>query len=250
VANVVFDNEQATAAEALAGPDSEKWHRAMQEEYDSIMKNGTWTLVELPNGRKPVSCKWIFKVKYSSTGEVDRYKARLVARGFTQKHGIDYTETFAPVAKFTSIRCLMAIAAKDDMEIHQMDVKTAYLNGDLNEEIYMVQPEGFEQVGGETLVCKLNKSLYGLKQAGRMWYFKIDETFKELGFKRSDADHSIYVRITGDTKVYIALYVDDLIVVCNDLEVLEDLKKGLSKRYDMNEGPGRNQLLPRNTRES
>jgi hypothetical protein len=114
----------------------------MQEEYNSLMVNNTWTLVPLPLGRKLVSCKWVFKIKQGVNGEVERYKARLVVRGFTQTYGVDYNETFAPVAKFTSIRCILALAALEDMEIHQMDVKTTCLNGEFKEEIYMEQTQG------------------------------------------------------------------------------------------------------------
>jgi len=127
------------------------------------MTNNTWTLVPHPVGRKPVSCKWVFKIKQGANGEVERYKARLVARGFTQTCRVDYNETFAPVAKFTSIHCIFALAALEDMEIHQMDVKIAFLNGELEEEIYMEQPQGFVHQGDEHLMCKLHKSLNGLK---------------------------------------------------------------------------------------
>ncbi len=135
----------------------------MQKEYDSLMTNNTWTLVPLPVGRKFVSCKWVFKIKQGANGEVECYKARLVARGFTQTYGVDYNKTFTLVTKFISIRCIFALTALEDMEIHQMDVKTAFLNGELKEEIYMEQPQGFVHQGGEHLVCKLHKSLYGLK---------------------------------------------------------------------------------------
>jgi hypothetical protein len=139
----------------------------MQKEYDSLMKNNTWTLVPLPVDRKPVSFKWVFKIKQGANGEVERYKARLVVSGFTQTYEVDYNETFAPVAKFTSIRCILTLAALEDMEIHQMGVKTSFLNGKLEEEIYMEQPQGFVHQGSEHLVCKLHKSLYGLKQSPR-----------------------------------------------------------------------------------
>jgi len=126
----------------LTCENSKEWECAMQEEYDSFMTNNTWTLVALPTSRKLVSCKWVFKIKQGTNGEVERYKARLVARGFTQTYGVDYNETFASVAKFTSIRCILALAALEDMEIHQMDVKTAFLNGELEEEIYINNLKG------------------------------------------------------------------------------------------------------------
>jgi hypothetical protein len=134
----------------------------MQEEYNSLVVKNIWSLVPLPKGRKPISCKWVFKIKHGVDGEIKRYKARLVARGFTQTFGVDYNKTFAPIAKFMSICCILALTAIEDMEIHQMDVKIVLLNGELEEEIYMEQPKGFTHEG-EHLVCKLHKSLYGLK---------------------------------------------------------------------------------------
>jgi hypothetical protein len=157
---VAFLEEPQNIEEALTCENSKEWECAMREEYDSLMTNNTWTLVALLAGRKPVSCKWVFRIKQGANGEVKRYKARLVVRGFTQTYAVDYNETFALVAKFTSIRCILAL---EDMEIHQMDVETAFLNGELEEEIYMEQPQGFVHQGGEHLVCKLQKSLYGWK---------------------------------------------------------------------------------------
>jgi len=172
-ATIAFLEEPQNIDEALTCENSKEWECGMQEKYDYLMTNNAWTLVPLPAGRKPVSCKWVFKIKQGANGEVERYKARLVARGFTQTYGVDYNETFAPVAKFTSIRCILALAALEDMEIHQMDVKTAFLNGELEEEIYMEQPQGFMHQGAEHLVCKLHKSLYGLKQSPRAWNQKL-----------------------------------------------------------------------------
>jgi len=139
----------------------------------------------------------VFKIKQGANGEVERYKARLVARGFTQTYGVDYNETFAPVTKFTSIRCILALAALEDMEIHQMDVKTTFLNGKLEEEIYMEQLQGFVHQGGEHLVCKLHKSLYGLKQSPRAWNQKLDAFIKSIEFMKSEANPSVYVAQVG-----------------------------------------------------
>jgi hypothetical protein len=178
-ATIAFSEEPQTVEEALNGKDAKKWEMATQEEYDSLVVNNPWSLVPLPKGRKPISYKWVFKIKHGVHGEVERYKARFVARGFTQTFGVDYNETFAPVAKFVSICCILALAAIENMEIHQMDVKTAFLNGDLEEEIYMEQPKGFTQEG-EHLVCKLHKSLYGLKQSPRAWNQKLDVFLKSI----------------------------------------------------------------------
>ncbi|TNV98057.1 hypothetical protein C5H24_12665, partial [Xylella fastidiosa] len=145
------------------------WKEAIQDEMDSIMGNDTWILADLPPGSKAIGCKWIFKKKMKVDGTIDKFKARLVAKGFTQKEGIDYFDTYAPVARISTIRVLLAIASIHKLHIHQMDVKTAFLNGELDEEIYMKQPEGFVVQGQEHKVCKLVKSLYGLKQAPKQW---------------------------------------------------------------------------------
>jgi hypothetical protein len=170
----------------------------------------------------------VFKIKQGANGEVERYKAKLVARGFTRTYRMDYNETFALVAKFTSIRCILALAALEDMEIHQMDVKIAFFNGEPKEEIYMEQPQGFVHQGGEHLLCKLHKSLYGLKQSPRAWNQKLDAFFKSIEFMNSEADPSMYVALVGDVKFFIMVYVDDLILVCNDQNKLLQIKKELS----------------------
>ncbi len=216
-----------TVEEVLNGENAKKWEIAMQKEYDSLLVNNTWSLVPLPKSRKPISCKWVFKIKHGVDVEVERYKARLVARGFTQTFGVDYNETFAPVAKFVSIRCILALAAIEDMEIHQMDVKTTFLNGDLEEEIYMEQPEGFTHEG-EHLVCKLHKSLYGLKQFPRAWNQKLNAFLKNIKFTKSDADFSVYVAQVEDVKFFIVVYVDDLILMCNNKDKLLQVKEELS----------------------
>ncbi|KAL1200754.1 Retrovirus-related Pol polyprotein from transposon TNT 1-94 [Cardamine amara subsp. amara] len=144
--------------------------------------NKVWDLVELPDGFRSVGCKWIFKTKRDSKGNIERYKARLVAKGFTQKDGIDYTETFSPISKKDSLRIVLSLVAHYDLELHQMDVKTAFLNGELEEEVYIDQPEGFVTAGKENLVCRLRKSIYGLKQVSRQWYLKFDNTILSYGF--------------------------------------------------------------------
>ena len=162
-------SEPVTIGEALSGPHTKEWKLATDAEYQSFIDNDTWDLVELPEGRSAVGCKWVFKVKYNGEGKVERFKSRLVAKGCSQRYGIDFEETFSPVVRFTSIRTLLALAVHKDMIVHQMDVVTAFLNGKLDEEIYMQQPEGYQISGKENLVCRLKKSLYGLKQALRCW---------------------------------------------------------------------------------
>jgi hypothetical protein len=222
--------------QAITGEDAPQWKSAMSAEYQSLMKHNNWNLVPRPQNRNIVSCKWIFKTKEVETdsGDIDvKYKARLVAKGYSQVHGVDYEEIFAPVVKFTSARILLAIVALLDLELHQMDVVTAFLNGELNEEIFMEQPEGF---GAEnsSQVCKLAKSLYGLKQAPRQWHAKIDGFLVgALGFSRNVSDKCFYVRIQGGIIVIIALYIDDLLIACNNFGILNEIKEGLSREFEM-----------------
>ena len=149
-------------------------------------------MVELPDGRKPIGSKWVFKKKLNAAGKVEKYKAQLVAKGYSQVEGIDFDEIFSPVAKMTSIRFLLSLATTFDLEVEQMDVKTTFLHGDLNEEIYMKQPKGFLVKGKKELVYKLKKSLYDLKQSPRMWYQKFNTYIQGLGFVRSNVDHCVY----------------------------------------------------------
>ena len=159
---------------------------------NSMISNRVWDLVELPNGVKPVGCKWVFKTKNDSLGNIERHKARFVAKGFTQREGIDYTETFSPVSKKYSLRIIMALVSYFDFDLHQMDVKTTFLNGNLEEEVYMKQPEGFSSSEGEHLVYKLKKSIYGLKQASHQWYLKFHEVITSFGFEENIMDQCIY----------------------------------------------------------
>ena len=160
-----IDKDPLSFKQAIECGDSEKWYNAMKEELQSMDDNKVWELVELPDGAKQVGCKWVYKTKRDSKGNIERYKSRLVAKGYTQKDGIDYKETFSPVSKKDSLRIIMAMVAHFDLELHQMDVKTTFLNGDLEEEVYMDQPEGFKVPGKENLVYKLKKLIYRLKQA-------------------------------------------------------------------------------------
>ena len=195
------------------------------------MQNETWELVELPEDREAIGCKWVFKVKYTSSGEIERFKGRLVAKGYAQKHGIDFDETFSPVVRFSSVRALLAFGVQKDMLIHQMDVVTAFLNGELSEEIYMQQPNGYVITGKEHLVCKLKKSLYGLKQSPRCWYNAFHMYVESIGFQQSTADPCVYIRLRDGTVV--AVYVDDLIVLSKTIAEMQDVKKKLSERFKM-----------------
>jgi hypothetical protein len=178
LAQVSETHDPETFAEASGHPD---WDTTMNEEYLSLMANDTWDLVPLLKGRKLVKCKWVYKTKYASDGSVERHKAWLVSKGFSQVEGIDYNETFSPVAKMNSICLVLSLVASHKWEVHQMDVKYAFLHGDLQEEIYMEQPPGYVQ-NDSSLVCFLKKSLYGLKQAPRAWYAKMDNFLLDMTF--------------------------------------------------------------------
>ena len=175
-------DDPLTFKDAMNDSDKDKWQDAMNQEMESMYSNSVWVLEDPPENIKPIGCKWIFKKKRGADGKVETFKARLVAKGYTQKEGVDYEETFSPVAMLKSIRILLSIAACMDYEIWQMDVKTAFLNGYLDETIYMSQPEGFEVKGQEQKVCKLLRSIYGLKQASRSWNLRFDDTIKTFGF--------------------------------------------------------------------
>ena len=225
-------DEPTTIEEALSGDYSKQWKTAADAEYQSLIENNTWELVKLPEGRKAIGCKWVFRVKYDGKGQVERFKGRLVALGYSQKYGIDYDETFSPVARFSSIRTLLAFAVEMGMQIHQMDVVTAFLNGDLKEKIYMQQPSGYTQPGKEELVCKLKKSLYGLKQSPRCWNEKLCEHLKSLGFKESAADPCVFIRQKEELQI-IAVYVDDLTLLAKTSEEMQQLKDDLSHQFKM-----------------
>ena len=231
--NIGAKNDPETFSQAMSCKKSNLWHDAMKEEMNSMMSNGVWDLVELPNEAKAIGCKWVFKTKKDSLGNIERYKARLVAKGFTQKEGIDYTETFSPVSKKDSLRIILALVAHFDLELQQMDVKTAFLNGDLEEEVYMKQPEGFSSSVGEHLVCKLRKSIYGLKQASRQWYFKFHEVISSFGFVENLMDQCIYQKVSGSKICFLVLYVDDILLATNDKDLLHEVKQFLSKNFDM-----------------
>uniref|UniRef100_A0A2N9I1B8 Retrovirus-related Pol polyprotein from transposon TNT 1-94 n=1 Tax=Fagus sylvatica TaxID=28930 RepID=A0A2N9I1B8_FAGSY len=231
--NIGAENDPESFSQAMSCKESELWYNAMKEEMNSMKSNGVWDLVELPNGVKAIGCKWVFKTKKDSLGNIERYKARLVAKGFTQKEGIDYTETFSPVSKKDSLRIILALVAHFDLELQQMDVKTAFLNGDLEEEVYMKQPEGFPSSDGEHLVCKLKKSIYGLKQASRQWYLKFHNVISSFGFVENIMDQCIYQKVSGSKICFLVLYVDDILLATNDKGLLHEVKQFLSKNFDM-----------------
>ncbi|KAJ9551807.1 hypothetical protein OSB04_015852 [Centaurea solstitialis] len=226
-------NEPTSYGEAVSGSESEQWQEAMKAEMQSMYDNQVWELTDLPQHCKAVGRKWVFKKKTDMDGNVHTFKARLVAKGFTQTHGIDYDETFSPVAMLKSIRILMAISAYFNYEIWQMDVKTAFLNGKLTEDVYMEQPEGFEDPKNPSKVCKLLKSIYGLKQASRSWNLHFDERIKEFGFTKSEFEPCVYTKFSGSIVTFLVLYVDDILLIGNDVPTLQSVKSWLSKCFQM-----------------
>eukprot|EP01018_Ginkgo_biloba_P040667 Gb_20537 [translate_table: standard] len=232
MAQVLNAEEPTTYEEASK---EEKWVKAMDAGMQAVQKNQTWDLVRLPEGKQTIGYRWVFKTKYKSDGSVDKYKARLVAKGFKQKEGIDYQETFAPVAKMITIRVVIALAAQFQWELHQMDVKSAFLNGDLTEEVYMEQPPGFQVKGKESLVCRLKKDLYGLKQAPRAWYQKIDDYFTKNGYKKSSSDLNLYIKVRSGRITSVTLYVDDLIITGNIASMIEGVKEDLKRSFEMSD---------------
>ena len=193
----------------------------MNDELKSIKDSGVWDLVELPKGVKPIGCKWIFR---DSKGNIIRHKACLVAKGFTQKEGIDYKETFSLISSNDSFRIVMALVAHYDLELHQIDVKTVFLNGNIDEKIYMVQPKNFESNDSKQLVCKLKRSIYGLKQASRQWYRKFDQVITSFNFKENIVDHCIYLKFSGSKFIILVLYVDDILLASSDVGLLHETK--------------------------
>jgi hypothetical protein len=223
-------------SKAIASEEKEKWIEAIEKEKESLSLMGTWKLVDRPKDKPVVKNKWVFDVKTDELGAVIRYKARLVAKGFTQTHGVDFNETFAPVLRGESLRYLISYAAENNLQIHHMDVETAFLNGDLQEEIYMELPEGYEGDGRKT-VCKLDKTLYGLKQASREWNLKYTRKLKDHGFEQTLADPCVFVRGVGPDKVLLGLFVDDNALVGNlkGINEAKTILKNLFKMKDLGE---------------
>ena len=227
---MLMDKGPRTYNEAMKSSNSDKWLEAMESEMKSLERNNVWELVPLPKERKLVDCRWVLGRKYNSDGKPDRYKARLVAKGFTQEYGLDYEETFAPVVHFNSLRLFLTLAVYFKMNVQQMDVVTAFLYGELEEEIFMEQPPGFEKKGD--LVCRLKKSLYGLKQSPRQWYKLLDQFLRDKSYRRSDVDPCIYVKEDKDL-IMIALYVDDLIIASKSEKLMKETKQNLCDRFEM-----------------
>lgn len=226
----------------------------MNEELKALELNNTWELTPLPPGKKPIACKWIFKTKYKADGSKERDKARLVVLGNKQQYGIDYAETFAPVAKLTTVRSLLEVVALEGWHAHQMDVKNAFLHGDLHETVFMKPPPSYIAPNtplttgqGEltsihhtspNLVCKLNKALYGLKQAPRQWFTKLSTSLIAHGFTQSKVEYSLFTKSSDNSLIVVLVYVDDLILPGNNATLIQETKALLSGLFHMKDlGP-------------
>jgi len=225
--------EPNSLTEALSGSQQVKWEQAWELELHSLAKNNTWVLEALPEDRTAIGCRWLFKKK-----DDGRYKARLVAKGYSQRAGIDYQETYAPVAKFTSIRLLLALCCERDWEVHGIDVKTAFLNSELQETVYMEIPEGISvpaarmaDTCGRPIVCQLLKSINGLKQSPRAWYGRIHQFFLSNSFIRCESDHSLFINY--EKQVILLLYVDDLVLVAPTQALVNWIRTKLSEEFDI-----------------
>ena len=212
-----------------------EWKDAMREEMSALEKNKTWEIIERLKGKNIVDCKWIFTLKYKADGSLERRKARLVAKGYTQTYGVNYQETFAPIAKMNTVRILLSLAAHYNWQLLQYDVKNAFLHGDLDKEIYMNIPPIFERNTGNK-VCKLKKALYGLKQSPRAWFGRFAKVMKEYGYKQSKGDHTLFIKHCAARGVIALLvYVDDIIVTRNDEREKHDVKQRLTKEFEIKE---------------
>jgi hypothetical protein len=208
------------------------WRDVMMEEYNSIMKNDVWEVVPRIEGKSVVTSRWLYKIKHVADGNIEKYKALFVARGFSQVEGVDYDETFVPVARYTSIREVISITAEMGWKIHYMDVKTAFLNGLIEEEVYIEQPLGFEVHGRESHVCRLKKDLYVLKQDPKAWYSRIDAYLQQLGFEKSEVDPNLYFIVVGEDPLILLLYVDDIFITGAE-RLISSCKESLASEFEM-----------------
>jgi transposase InsO family protein len=223
--------EPSTYKEAMASPQADQWQAASDDEYESLLANDTWDLLEPPPGTNVIPSKWVFKIKRDASGNLERFKARLVVKGFHQREGIDYTEVFAPTAKYAAFRAFIGVTTVKDLELKHLDIKTAFLNGILEEEVWMQQPEGYIQ-GGPHLACKLKRALYGLKQAPRAWHIRLHQELTSMGFTQSLADPGLYFTQVGGTNVMLLIYVDDILVACSDSSIVDRFCKRLLSSFD------------------
>ena len=219
-------------------PDALLWHDAALEEFNALLENSTFMPVQLPAGRNAIGCRWVFKLKRKPDGSIDRYKARLVAKGFSQRPGLDFGQVFAPTARWAALRAIFALSAIQDLELFSLDISNAFLNGELDHEVFMQTPEGFKDRFGAGFVLKLNRALYGLKQAGHQWHKKLDSVMHSLGFKLVRCDNSIWVFQRDSTHLIVPVYVDDMTIACKSPAEYQKLVQELKEHFKLKElGP-------------
>lgn len=212
------------------------WCEAMKEELRAIERNKTWELVPLPQGKVPIAVKWVFRINLKPNGSIAKHKARLVAKGFMQREGFDYSEVFAPVARFETVRLIVSLASWHGWKLWQLDVKSAFLNGPLEEEVYVSQPPGFEVADSDGKALRLRKALYGLKQAPRAWNKRIDSFLTQTGFRKCTVEHGVYIKVISNSDVLLlCLYVDDLVITGSNETEIEKLKLNLKSEFEMSD---------------
>ena len=220
----------STVQEALLDP---KWSQAIKVEMEALEKSKTWALVPLLKGKKTVGCRWVFSIKHKADGSIERYKARLMAKGYTQKYGIDYQETFSLVAKLKTVKVLLSLAANLNWPLHQFDVKNAFLHGDLEEEVYMDIPPGYTTSSKTEVVCKLQKALSRLKQSPRAWFGRFSLAMRKYGFTQSNSDHTLFLKHRLGKVTALIIYVDDMIITGDDIEEIARLQGQLATEFEM-----------------
>jgi hypothetical protein len=219
-----MDDTPKTIVEAFTSPDVDDWKEAIYSEMGSILFYETWELVDRPYGCIPIGCKWVFRKKLRPDDTIDKYKARLCHKGYTQKKDKDFFDTYSPLTRLTTIPVLLSLTASHGLCVHQMDVKITFLNGELEEKIYMTKPDGFVVQGQEDKVCKLHTSLYGLKQAPKQWHEKFNVTLISTDFSVNEADRCVYYRHVGGQSVILCLYVDDILIFETSFDVINEVK--------------------------
>jgi hypothetical protein len=212
---------------------SHAWRQAMNLEFNALLQNKTWTLVPSHPSQNVIGCKWVFRVKRTADGSVERNKARLVAKGFHQQSGVDYDKTYSPVIKPTTVRTVLSIAISSGWSLRQIDIQNAFLHGNLSEEVFMSQPPGFKHPLYPNHVCKLQKALYGLKQAPRAWFSRLSTKLLELGFHGYRLDSSLFIYNSRSLTMYILIYVDDIIITSSQLVAIDDLLHSLTHDFDV-----------------
>ncbi|GJV84746.1 ribonuclease H-like domain-containing protein [Tanacetum coccineum] len=226
--NLNKSSEPTSYFEAVKNPN---WIEAMNNEIEALNRNNTWTVCDLPEGRKAIGSKWLWKIKYKSSGEIKRYKARVMAKGFSQREGFDYLETFSHVVKMSTVRCMLNVAISNGWDLFQLDINNAFLYGDLSEDVYMTLPPGFDTY--KSKVCKLNKSLYGLKQAPRKWNAKLTQALTEHGFVQSKFHYSLFTKNSDNVFIILLVYVDDIVVTGNNVNEIENFKQFLKSKFQI-----------------